>query len=177
MIRSAEKRISQLTHQGYADESLWARGQAWAIYGFTMCYRETGNVVFLDVAQKATDTYLQRLPADYIPYWDFDAPGIPEEPRDASAAAVVASGLLELSLYIKDKKKAEHYFDAAIKMLEALSSPAYLSGEVNNAFLLHSTGHKPHGSEIDASIIYADYYYIEALIRLNRINNNCKVVG
>lgn len=152
------KRISQLTHQGYADESLWARGQAWAIYGFTMCYRETGNVVFLDVAQKATDTYLQRLPADYIPYWDFDAPGIPEEPRDASAAAVVASGLLELSLYIKDKKKAEHYFDAAIKMLEALSSPAYLSGEVNNAFLLHSTGHKPHGSEIDASIIYADYY-------------------
>lgn len=171
------KRISQLTHQGYADESLWARGQAWAIYGFTMCYRETGNVTFLDVAQKATDTYLQRLPADYIPYWDFDAPGIPEEPRDASAAAVVASGLLELSSYIKDKKKAGHYFDAAIKMLEALSSPAYLSGEVNKAFLLHSTGHKPHGSEIDASIIYADYYYIEALIRLNRINNNCKVVG
>ncbi len=171
------KRISQLTHQGYADESLWARGQAWAIYGFTMCYRETGNVVFLDVAQKATDTYLQRLPTDYIPYWDFDAPGIPEEPRDASAAAVVASGLLELSSYIKDKKKAGHYFDVAIKMLEALSSPAYLSGEVNNAFLLHSTGHKPHGSEIDASIIYADYYYIEALIRLNRINNNCKVVG
>lgn len=99
-----------------------------------MCYRETGNVAFLDVAQKATDTYLQRLPADYIPYWDFDAPGIPEEPRDASAAAVVASGLLELSSYIKDKKKAGHYFDAAIKMLEALSSPAYLSGEVNNAF-------------------------------------------
>jgi unsaturated chondroitin disaccharide hydrolase len=171
------QRISQLTHQGYEDESLWARGQTWAIYGFTMCYRETGNVTFLDVAQKATDTYLQRLPADYIPYWDFDAPGIPEEPRDASAAAVVASGLLELSSYIKDKKKAGHYFDAAIKMLEALSSPAYLSGEVNNAFLLHSTGHKPHGSEIDASIIYADYYYIEALIRLNRINNNCKVVG
>lgn len=171
------QRISQLTHQGYEDESLWARGQAWAIYSFTMCYRETGNVAFLDVAQKATDIYLQRLPADYIPYWDFDAPGIPEEPRDASAAAVVASGLLELSSYIKDKKKAGHYFDAAIKMLEALSSPAYLSGEVNNAFLLHSTGHKPHGSEIDASIIYADYYYIEALIRLNRINNNCKVVG
>ena len=165
------------THQGYAHESAWARGQAWAIYGFTMCYRETGNVAFLDVAQKATDTYLQRLPADYIPYWDFDAPGIPEEPRDASAAAVVASGLLELRSYIKDKKKAGQYFDAAIKMLEALSSPAYLSGEVNNAFLLHSTGHKPHGSEIDASIIYADYYYIEALIRLNRINNNCKVVG
>ncbi|MEL5892464.1 glycoside hydrolase family 88 protein [Bacteroides sp. GD17] len=170
------KRISQLTHQGYADESLWARGQAWAIYGFTMCYRETGNTAFLEIAQKATDTYLQRLPIDYVPYWDFDAPGIPEEPKDASAAAVVASGLLELSSYIKDKEKADRYFDAAIRMLETLSSPAYLSGEVNNAFLLHSTGHKPHGSEIDASIIYADYYYIEALIRLNRINNNCKVV-
>jgi len=170
------QRISQLTHQGYADESLWARGQAWAIYGFTMCYRETGNAAFLDVARKAADTYLQRLPADYVPYWDFEAPGIPEEPRDASAAAVVASGLLELSSYIKDKEKAGHYFDAAIKMLESLSSLAYLSGEVNNAFLLHSTGHKPHGSEIDASIIYADYYYIEALIRLNRMNKKCKVV-
>lgn len=169
-------RINRLTHQGYADESLWARGQAWAIYGFTMCYRETRNAAFLEVAQKAADTYLQRLPEDYIPYWDFDVPGISEEPRDASAAAVVASGLLELSLYIKNNEEADKYFDAAIKMLKTLSSPAYMSGEVNNAFLLHSTGHKPHGSEIDASIIYADYYYIEALMRLNRINNNCKVV-
>lgn len=170
------KRISQLTHQGYADGSLWARGQAWAIYGFTMCYRETGNAAFLEVAQKAADTYLKRLPMDYVPYWDFDAPGIPDEPKDASAAAVVASGLLELSSYVGDREKADRYFDAAVKMLESLSSPAYLSGEANNAFLLHSTGHKPHGSEIDASIIYADYYYIEALIRLSRINHNRKVV-
>lgn len=170
------KRISQLTHQGYADGSLWARGQAWAIYGFTMCYRETGNEAFLEVAQKAADTYLRRLPMDYVPYWDFDAPGIPDEPKDASAAAVVASGLLELSSYVGDREKADRYFDAAVKMVESLSSPAYLSGEANNAFLLHSTGHKPQGSEIDASIIYADYYYIEALIRLNRINNNRKVV-
>ena len=171
------KRISQLTHQGYADVSLWARGQAWAIYGFTMCYRETGEPSFLDTARKAADIYLERLPEDGVPYWDFDAPGIPNEPRDASAAAVVASALLELSTYVKDKGKAACYFDAATKMLETLSSPAYLSRDTNDAFLLHSTGHKPQNSEIDVSIIYADYYYIEALTRLDRINNNHKVTG
>ena len=168
------KRISQLTHQGYADESMWARGQAWAIYGFTMCYRETGEPSFLEVAQKAADIYLKKLPKDYIPYWDFDVPNLLNEPRDASAAAVVASGLLELSSYVKDKAKADLYFNSAVKMIEALSSPAYRSGRGNNAFLLHSTGHKPNVTEIDASIIYADYYYIEALIRLNRIYNNIK---
>lgn len=168
------KRISQLTHQGYADKSMWARGQAWAIYGFTMCYRETGEPSFLEVAQKAADIYLKRLPEDYIPYWDFDVPNLLNEPRDASAAAVVASGLLELSSYVKDKAKVDTYFNSAVKMIEALSSPAYRSGQNNNAFLLHSTGHKPSGTEIDASIIYADYYYVEALIRLNRIYNNGK---
>ena len=168
------KRISQLTHQGYADKSMWARGQAWAIYGFTMCYRETGEPSFLEVAQKAADIYLKRLPEDYIPYWDFDVPNLLNEPRDASAAAVVASGLLELSSYVKDKAKVDTYFNSAVKMIEALSSPAYRSGQNNNAFLLHSTGHKHNGTEIDASIIYADYYYVEALIRLNRIYNNGK---
>ena len=168
------KRISQLTHQGYADKSMWARGQAWAIYGFTMCYRETGEPSFLEVAQKAADIYLKRLPEDYIPCWDFDVPNLLDAPRDASAAAVVASGLLELSSYVKDKAKVDTYFNSAVKMIEALSSPAYRSGQNNNAFLLHSTGHKPNGTEIDASIIYADYYYVEALIRLNRIYNNGK---
>lgn len=169
------KRISQLTHQGYADKSMWARGQAWAIYGFTMCYRETGDPLFLEVAQKATDIYLKRLPEDCIPYWDFDAPDLLSQPRDASAAAIVASGLLELSSYVKDKKKGTAYFNSAVKMVEALSSSAYRSGQSNHAFLLHSTGHKPQGTEIDASIIYADYYYLEALIRLNKIYNNRKL--
>ena len=168
------KRISQLTHQGYADKSMWARGQAWAIYGFTMCYRETGEPLFLEVAQKAADIYLKRLPEDHIPYWDFDVPNLLNEPRDASAAAVVASGLLELSSYVKDKAKSGAYLNSAVEMVEALSSPAYRGGQTNNAFLLHSTGHKPDGTEIDASIIYADYYYIEALIRLNKIYNNGK---
>ena len=162
-------RIKQVTHQGYADSSMWARGQGWAIYGFTMCYRETRNPAFLETARKAADLYLSRLPEDMIPYWDFDAPGL-EEPRDASAAAVVASGLLEMSLYIQDEVDAEKYKSTAVKILASLSSPAYQSREHNQAFLLHSTGHKPNNSEIDASIIYADYYYIEALIRLDKIN-------
>lgn len=162
-------RIKQVTHQGYADSSMWARGQGWAIYGFTMCYRETRNPAFLETARKAADLYLSRLPEDMIPYWDFDAPGL-EEPRDASAAAVVASGLLEMSLYMQDEVDAEKYKSAAVKILASLSSPAYQSREHNQAFLLHSTGHKPNNSEIDASIIYADYYYIEALIRLDKIN-------
>ena len=162
-------RIKQVTHQGYADSSMWARGQGWAIYGFTMCYRETRNPAFLETARKAADLYLSRLPEDMIPYWDFDAPGL-EEPRDASAAAVVASGLLEMSLYMQDEVDAEKYKSTAVKILASLSSPAYQSREHNQAFLLHSTGHKPNNSEIDASILYADYYYIEALIRLDKIN-------
>ncbi|SDT36148.1 unsaturated chondroitin disaccharide hydrolase [Mucilaginibacter mallensis] len=163
------KKIKGVTHQGYADNSMWARGQSWAIYGFTMCYRETKKPDFLDFAQKVADVYLRRLPADHIPYWDFDDPAIPNAPRDASAAAVTASALLELSGFVTDKVKAEYYRKQAIEMLAVLSSPQYQGGNVNSAFLLHSTGHHPAGSEIDASIIYADYYYLEALLRLKNL--------
>lgn len=157
--------IKGVTHQGFADNSMWARGQAWAIYGFTLCYRETKDVKYLDFVQKLTDAYLERLPADMIPYWDFDDPEIPNSPKDASAAAVVASALIELSGYLKNGK-SKQYYDAAVLMLENLSSENYISADNNPSFLLHSTGHKPAGSEIDASIVYADYYYIEALLRL-----------
>jgi unsaturated chondroitin disaccharide hydrolase len=163
------KKIKGITHQGYADNSMWARGQSWAIYGFTMSYRESKKPEFLDFAQKVSDVYLQRLPADLIPYWDFNAPDIPNAPRDASAACVVASALLELSTFVQDKEKAKMYRGKAEAMLKELSSPRYQSGSVNNAFLLHSTGHKPAGGEIDASIIYADYYYIEALLRAKKL--------
>lgn len=163
------KSIKKVTHQGYADESMWARGQAWAIYGYTMCYRETKEKEFLDFAQKVSDVYLQRLPEDGIPYWDFDAPGIPNVPRDASAAAITASGLLELSALLPDVKKAKYYREMAEKMLIELSSERYQSRDKNTAFLMHSTGHHPNGTEIDASIIYADYYYLEALLRLKKL--------
>jgi len=165
------KKIKGVTHQGYADNSVWARGQSWAIYGFTMCYRETANRKFLLTAEKAADAYLKRLPADLIPYWDFNDPGIPNVSRDASAAAVTASALLELSGYVKNGDKASTYRRKAVRMLRELSSPAYESGKINNAFLMHSTGHHPAGSEIDASIIYADYYYLEALLRWKELEN------
>ena len=163
--------IKGVTHQGYADNSMWARGQAWAIYGFTVMYRETKEPRYLNFVQKVTDVYLQRLPEDYVPYWDFDAPDIPSAPRDASAAAVVASALLELSAYVSADKGVE-YRDAAVKMLESLSSDRYQSRGRKPSFLLHSTGHWPAGSEIDASIIYADYYYMEALLRLKKMKDN-----
>ncbi|HKO78645.1 MAG TPA: glycoside hydrolase family 88 protein [Flavobacterium sp.] len=163
------KKIKGMTAQGYSDNSMWARGQAWAIYGFTMVYRETKEKRFLEFAHKLARVYLDRLTTeDLIPYWDFNAPGIPNEPRDASAAAIVASGLLELSTYTNDKKLKEEYLGKAEKMIVALSDH-YQSQDANSAFLLHATGHKPAGSEIDCSINYADYYYLEALLRLQKL--------
>lgn len=168
------KKVKGITHQGYSDSSMWARGQSWAIYGYTMVYRETKYPRFLNFAQKVTDVYLARLPEDDIPYWDFNAPDIPNAPKDASAAAVTASALLELSTFVTDTAKAHGYRKKAEAMLARLSGAQYQSREVNNAFLLHSTGHKPNGGEIDASIIYADYYYIEALLRLKKLKEREK---
>lgn len=162
------KFIKGVTHQGYDDNSMWARGQAWAIYGYTVVYRETKEPRFLDFAQKVTDVYLERLPDDYVPYWDFNDPAIPYAPRDASAACVVASALLELSGYVP-RVKGREYKEAAVRMLASLGSDEYRCGKDKPAFLMHSTGNYPCHSEIDAAIIYADYYYIEALTRLKRM--------
>lgn len=168
--------IKGVTHQGYADSTLWARGQAWAIYGYTIVYRETQDKKFLRFAEKVTDLYLNRMPDnEYVPYWDFDAPNIPNEPRDASAAAIVASALLELSQLEDNQEKAEKYKQAAINMLAELSSDKYQSGKGKPSFLLHSVGHWPNKSEVDASINYADYYYIEALIRYKKMEQGLKV--
>ena len=160
--------VKGVTHQGYDDNSMWARGQAWAIYGYTVVYRETKEPRFLDFVQKVADVYLEHLPDDYVPYWDFNDPAIPYAPRDASAACVVASALLELSGYVS-LEKGQEYKKAAVCMLESLSSDKYRSGKSQPAFLLHSTGNYPSHSEIDAAIIYADYYYIEALMRLKQM--------
>ena len=157
------------THQGFADESMWARGQTWGIYGFAMTYRETGNKEFLNTSIRLADHFLERLPEDGIPYWDFDDPKIPNAPKDASAAGVAACGLLELAGLVDDKNLKTKYFNAAKKSLEILSSKKYFSGDKNQALLLHSTGHHPKNSEIDVPIIYADYYYMEALIRLKKM--------
>lgn len=156
-------------HQGYADESMWARGQTWGVYGYAMAYRETGKREFLDTSIKLADHFLNRLPEDGIPYWDFDDPKIPNAPKDASAAAIAACGMLELSGLVKEDKLKKKYINAAKKFIEILSSKAYFSGDRNQALLLHSTGHHPKNSEIDVPIIYADYYYMEALLRLKKL--------
>lgn len=159
----------KVTHQGYADNSLWARGQAWGIYGFTLCYRETGNPAFLQTARSLAAAYLKRLPADRIPYWDFEDPAIPEASRDASAAAITASALLELSTLVDNTSLQQQYRQSAREILQSLSSEAYKSNQQNAAFLMHSTGSKPGNYEIDVPIIYADYYYLEALLRLKKL--------
>ncbi len=161
------------THQGYSDDSMWARGQSWAIYGYTTTYRYTKDPTFLEFAQKVTDIYLKRLHEtsdDWVPIWDMDDPRGAAAPKDASTACVVASALLELSGYV-DARKAGEYRNAAIKMLRDLSTEKYQSREQAPSMLLHSTGHHPAGSEIDASISYADYYYIEALCRLHKLQS------
>ncbi|RPH37325.1 hypothetical protein EHM92_02965 [bacterium] len=158
--------IARNTHQGYADESVWARGQAWAMYGFTMTYRFTRDARFLQTAERAADYFINHLPPDHIPYWDFLAPGIPDEPRDVSAAAIAASALCELSDYASEQSKRLNYLKTAENILRTLSSPAYLAEGTNSrGILLHAVGNKPAGAEVDVSLIYADYYFVEALLR------------
>ncbi len=173
--RESGEMIKGVTHQGFNDDSMWARGQAWAIYGYTMVYRETKDTKFLNFAHQVVKPYLDNLPDDLIPFWDFQAPNIPNEPKDASAAAVVASALLELASY-SEGTLAQEYRAKAEHMLANLSSGNYLAPKENPAFLQHATGHFPNGSEVDCSIIYADYYFIEALTRLKRVREGKKVI-
>jgi rhamnogalacturonyl hydrolase YesR len=163
------------THQGYSDDSAWARGQAWALYGYTMMFRETRKPEYLEQAIKTAGFIIDnpRLPADKIPYWDFDAPGIPDALRDASAAAIICSALLELSTFT-DKNLSEKYLETARKQIETLSSPEYLAKKnTNGNFILkHGVGHFPNHSEIDAPLTYADYYFVEALMRYKKRSKN-----
>lgn len=180
------KPLHRQTNQGYADNSTWSRGQGWAIYGFSMMYRETKDARFLETAKRAADYFVNNpnLPKDKIPYWDFNveqAGYTPDFdyaankrsyiPRDASAAAVTAAGLLELSSFLGGSGKK--YFEVAEQMLKSLSGPEYVAEKgTNGGFLLrHSVGSLPHKSEIDVPLIYADYYFLEALLRYQRIKS------
>ncbi len=177
--------IHQQTNQGYADNSTWARGQAWAIYGFTMMYRETKKPEFLKTAKAAAKFYMTHpnLPKDKIPYWDFNAgkPGYKSDadfsslklnfvPRDASAAAIVASALIELST-LTTGTESKSYLTFAQESLQTLSGATYFAKYASNGgFLLqHSVGSLPHHSEIDVPLTYADYYYLEGLTRLEQL--------
>lgn len=160
------------TEQGYSDESAWARGQAWGLYGYTETYRKTKDEKYLEQAQKIADYILSHpnLPVDKIPYWDLNAPNIPKAKRDASAAAIMASALLELSEYTEGEKGKE-YLNAAENMLTTLSGPEYLAEPgTNGGFLLkHGVGHLPVNSEVDVPLTYGDYYYVEALSRYKKM--------
>ena len=176
--------LHQQTAQGFADGSTWARGQAWGIYGFTVMYRETRDPRYLEVARKMADFYLDHpnLPKDYIPYWDFnagqkgfvpdwnyEAKRFKEQPRDASAAAIVSSALFELSGYLK-KSECKKYSLAATSILQSLSSATYRAkpGTNNDFLLLHSVGNMPGNNEVDVPLVYADYYFLEALLRFKK---------
>ncbi|MFZ4583006.1 MAG: glycoside hydrolase family 88 protein [Paludibacter sp.] len=156
------------TWQGYSHSSSWARGQAWALYGYTVVYRETRNPIFLEMANRTADFLLNhpRMPKDLIPYWDFDAPNIPNEKRDASTASVMCSALIELSEYV-NAEKSKHYMNVAKRQLINLSSAGYLAsvGENGNFILKHSVGSMPHKGEVDVPLTYADYYFVEAMLR------------
>jgi rhamnogalacturonyl hydrolase YesR len=158
---------SRQTAQGYADESAWSRGQAWAIYGFTVSYRETGEKKYLDQALKAFAFMKnnRNMPLDRIPYWDMDAPGIPSEPRDVSSAACMASALYEISTFqLPDAGSYKVYADSIMNSLSSSDYRAKL-GTIGNFLLMHSVGSIPHNAEVDVPLNYADYYFVEALKR------------
>ncbi len=155
------------THQGYSDDSAWSRGQAWGLYGYTLCFRESGDRRYLSQAQKIADFILdhKNMPADGIPFWDYDAPRIPDEPRDASAGAILCSALYDLSGFLG--QDGEKYAAKADVILASLSSAKYRAqtGEAGYFILKHGSGDIPHQIEIDVPLIYADYYFLEANLR------------
>ncbi len=157
------------TAQGYADESAWARGQAWSLYGYTMMYRFTSDSKYLERAEDVAEYLFDNpnMPEDLVPYWDFDCPDIPDTYRDASSAAIIASALYELSWHTDN----DEYKEKADKIICSLSTPAYRAAQGTNGgfILMHSVGSIPHGGSIDVPLNYADYYFLEALVRKGNI--------
>ncbi|TRZ41597.1 glycoside hydrolase family 88 protein [Robertkochia solimangrovi] len=161
-----------ITNQGAADSSSWARGQSWGLYGYTVMYRATGDSKYLEQAKHIADYLLSHpnLPEDMIPYWDFNAPGIPDALRDSSAAAIIASALLELSTYT-DGENSQRYIQAAETMLKNLLKPEYLAevGENGGFLLKHGVGNMPNNTEVDTPLSYGDYYLVEAMLRYKNL--------
>lgn len=153
-----------VTWQGHSDSSAWSRGQAWAIHGLATSYRHTRNPELLAAARRVSDWFIDHLPADAVPYWDFNAPNIPNAPRDASAGAIAAAGLFDLARSV-DAETASRYRAAADRITLSLARNYLSTGTNNVAVLLHSTGQHPQGAEIDVGLVYADYYFLEAMLR------------
>ena len=159
----------KVTHQGYADDSAWARGQAWAVYGYTMMYREVSEPAYLAQAENVAKMLLERLPEDGIPYWDFDSPDAPDSQRDASAGAIMASSFIELAGHTADKQLSKALMKMAEKQIRTLASDEYLAQPDRNGYFLlkHSVGSYPSDTEVNVPLTYADYYFLEALLRIN----------
>lgn len=168
------KVLAQVTDQGYCDSCTWSRGQAWGIYGFAMAYRFTQKPEFLNTSLKMAEWFSNHLPEKGIPYWDFNAPNIPNEELDASAAAVFASAMFDLAQTAPDASVRQFCKTKGEKMLADLENNCSSGTTQNPALLIHSTGSKPHKSEIDVSLVYADYYYLEAIYRLKQLNNSSR---
>ncbi|MGH8902775.1 MAG: glycoside hydrolase family 88 protein [Egibacteraceae bacterium] len=166
--------IGQGTRQGYSLTSCWARGQAWAVYGFTTAYRRTENELFLDTARKTADWFLSHLPADAVPFWDFRSPDLPRDVRDSSAGAIAACGLLDLAGVAGEYR----YREGGLRILRALCQ-GYTTSRMpaHEAILLHGTGNKPSNDEVDVSLVYGDYYFVEALMRLLHFDKTAPAIG
>jgi unsaturated chondroitin disaccharide hydrolase len=170
--------LFQGTRAGYSNTSTWARGQAWATYGFTMAYRETGYPPFLNAAERVASYYLTNVPSDYVPYWDFDAPDIPNAPRDSSSAAITLSALVQLSQLVTNMQDSATFWAGAHNVLESLGSTNYLAqGTTSSGILLHGTGEPPQypDPEVNVSLVYGDYYFVEALRRYAEVYGRTNV--
>jgi hypothetical protein len=167
--------LDRKTAQGFADSSAWSRGQAWGLYGYTVMFRATKDPRYLDHAEHIAHFILSNpnLPADKIPYWDYNVPDIPRALRDASAAAIMASAFIELSKYVGIEKGRE-YLDVAEQIIVSLSSNNYKAvvGSNGGFLLKHSVGHLPAKSEVDVPLTYADYYFVEAMLRYKQLGEN-----
>jgi unsaturated chondroitin disaccharide hydrolase len=158
------------SHQGYSDNTTWSRGQGWAIRSFPVAYRYTRDPAMLEAAIKVCDYYIQNVPSDGVPFWDFEAPTNPDEEKDSSAAAASVCGMFELSEVIEDESLKIKYWNAAVKILDSLCSPEYLAeNSIHQGLLQHGVGKHPSNVEVDVSLIYGDYYYMQALARYTRL--------
>lgn len=159
--------IEPLGGQGFSGSSAWSRGNAWALYGLAVAYRCTGLERYLHAAKRVAHYFVAALPEDYVPYWDFRVENIENEPRDTSAAAIAASGLLELAELVPSAER-RIYNAAAERILYSLSvNYATWDNPDHEAILLQGTGHKPENANINVSLIYGDYYFVEAFAKLN----------
>lgn len=164
------RKIRSLHKQGFSESSTWSRGQSWGIYGFSRAYLNSGRAEFLETAVRMADWYIDNLPGDYIPYWDFQAPGIPDDARDTSAASMAASGLIELAGLVKDPQRAARYRQAAEATLASLTRN-YLTRDLpgrNDGVLTGGTYFYANSGSIDQANIWGDFYFLEALLRLGR---------